>query len=91
MPFAVGAKESVRKGADLEPIILQKFAEWSGFDIYKPDAMYRMKELPYITVDFDGLCVMSNDIYFPVEAKYVTAYAMKYWNLLELSVMPKYG
>lgn len=78
---AVGAKESVRKGADLEPIILQKFATWSGFDIYKPDAMYRMHALPYITVDFDGLCVLANDTYFPVEAKYVTPYAMKYWDL----------
>ena len=78
---AVGAKESVRKGADLEPIILQKFVEWSGFDVHKPDAMYRMKTAPYITVDFDGLCMMHNDVYFPVEAKYVTPYAMKYWDL----------
>lgn len=88
---AVGAKESVRKGADLEPIILQKFAEWSGFDIYKPDAMYRMKELPYITVDFDGLCVINDDTYFPVEAKYVTPYAMKYWNLSKSADNPWTG
>ena len=88
---AVGSKEAVRKGADLEPIILQKFAEWSGFDIYKPDAMYRMKELPYITVDFDGLCLMGNDIYFPVEAKYVTPYAMKYWDLSKSAENPWKG
>lgn len=88
---AVGSKENVRKGADLEPIILNKFAEWSEFDVYKPDAMYRVKETPYLTVDFDGLCLMSNDIYFPVEAKYVTSYAMKYWDLSKSAENPWKG
>lgn len=85
---AVGAKENVRKGADLEPLILEKFAAWSEFEVYKPDAMYRSRKYPYLTIDFDGLCMVGNDTYFPVEAKFVTSYATKYWDLSKSATNP---
>ena len=75
----IGQKENVRKGSDLEPIILNKFEQWSGFDTYKPDAMYRFTEYPQLTVNFDGIIELSAT-HIPVEAKFVSAYANKYWN-----------
>lgn len=76
---AVGEKENVRKGADLEPIILNKFEHWAGVDVYKPDAMYKFVEYPFLTVNFDGIIQLGNT-YLPVEAKFVSAYASKYWD-----------
>ena len=76
--LAVGEKENVRKGADLEPLILQKFEEWSGFETYKPDAMYQIELHPWLTVNFDGI-IQLDKTYIPVEAKYVSPYANKYW------------
>lgn len=77
--IAIGEKENVRKGADLEPIILNKFEQWSSFATSKPNAMYRLTNHPQLTVNFDGIINMSN-ICIPVEAKYVSAYANKYWD-----------
>ena len=75
---AIGEKESVRKGADLEPLILEKFEQWSGLDTYKPDAMYQLVDAPQLTVNFDGIIDLSQ--YIPVEAKYISPYANKYWD-----------
>ena len=76
--LAIGEKENVRKGADLEPLILNKFETWSGFDTYKPDAMYQIKLHPQLTVNFDGIICL-DQIFIPVEAKFVSTYANKYW------------
>jgi hypothetical protein len=76
---AVGEKEVVRKGADLEPLILQKFETWSGIDTYKPGAMYRLTKHPQLTVNFDGIIELAS-LHIPVEIKYVSPYANKYWN-----------
>lgn len=75
----IGEKENVRKGADLEPLILNKFEHWSGFDTYKPDAMYQIEAHPQLTVNFDGIICL-DQTYIPVEAKFVSTYATKYWN-----------
>lgn len=77
--LAIGEKEVVRKGADLEPIILTKFEQWSGLDTYKPDAMYQFIEHPQLTVNFDGV-ISLQDKFIPVEAKFVSVYANKYWD-----------
>lgn len=76
---AVGEKEVVRKGADLEHLILEKFETWSGLDTYKPNSMYRLTEHPQLTVNFDGI-VAFETAHIPVEIKYVSPYATKYWN-----------
>jgi hypothetical protein len=75
----IGNKEAVRKGSDLEPLILSKFEQWSGFDTYKPEAMYRFVKHPQLTINYDGIIEL-NSIHIPVEAKYVSPYANKYWN-----------
>lgn len=74
----VGEKENVRKGVDLEPLILDKFEKWSGFETYKPDAMYQLYPYDWLTVNFDGI-IKLDKTHIPVEAKFVSTYANKYW------------
>ena len=88
--LAVGEKENVRKGNDLEPLILNKFMEWSGLNPYKPNAMYQLKDYPQLTVNFDGIICLEN-VYIPVEAKFVSMYAHKYWNTSKAIKMPHEG
>lgn len=75
----IGEKETVRKGRDLEPLILQKFSEKFNIEVAKPTPMYRIKEHPYLTINFDGVS-MFGDQPIPVEAKWVSAYGDKYWD-----------
>ena len=75
--LAVGKKPQVRMGNDCEPIILDKFCEWSGFDISKPTAQYRLVDYPFLTVNYDGLGQKPHELV--VEAKTVSQYARKYW------------
>ena len=74
----VGNKEVVRKGRDLEPIILGAFAKNMNVQVDKPAPMYRVIEHPQLTINFDGVIVMDNQP-IPVEAKFVSAWADKYW------------
>lgn len=74
--IAVGEKPQVRMGADLEPIILQKFSEWIDIDVHKPEAMYRLIKYPWLTVNFDGIL----DDTTPVECKLVSMFADRYWD-----------
>lgn len=75
----VSEKENVRKGKDLEPIILKKFSEAMGIEVAKPSPMYRVIEHPQLTINFDGVITMGTQP-IPVEAKFVSTYANKYWD-----------
>lgn len=79
--LAIGDKPNVRKGSDLEPLILQKFTEWSGVEVEKPNAMYRFVNQPYLTVNFDGVAFREVEGVFPVEAKMVSQFAEKHWDV----------
>ena len=74
----IGELENVRKGHDLEPVILNQFAKQFGVEVHKPKPMYRYKDVPCLTVNFDGVFLL-NDQLIPVEAKFVSRYASKYW------------
>ena len=77
---AIKMKDAVRKGFDLEPIILQKYVKLTGKqEPIKPTAMYRIKETPCLTINFDGVSTV-DDYLIPVEAKFVTTYGDKYYN-----------
>ncbi len=82
--LAVGQLEAVRKGADLEPLILQKFEQWSEQEVYKPDAMYAFTDKDYLTVNFDGVMKLG-ELYIPVEAKYVSPTGLKHAGSWDLS------
>ena len=77
---AIGVKEAVRKGRDLEDIILHKFSTLHGCAVpTKPKHMYEITDFPYLTVNFDGV-IQEGDFYIPAEAKFVTSYGEKYYN-----------
>lgn len=75
----VSDKVAVRKGRDLEPLIIDKTTRFLGTKIFKPKDMYRFKEYPYLTMNFDGVAEDENG-YFPVEIKVVTLYGQKHYN-----------
>ena len=75
----VSEKPAVRKGADLEPLIIQKTTNFLQTEIFKPKDMYRFKEHPYLTMNFDGVAEDETG-YYPVEIKVVTIYGQKHYN-----------
>lgn len=76
----IGNKAVVRKGSDLEPLILTKASEWLGTEIEKPTDMYRLIDAPWLTVNFDGITTDPQGTYTVVEAKLVSAYGEKYYD-----------
>lgn len=78
----IGNLVNVRKGIDLEPLILHKFEEYTGntVQLIKPKDQYRFILNPQLTINFDGVYENSDGL-IPVEAKYVSAYAGKYWDV----------
>lgn len=74
--LAVGRLPAVRKGRDVEPIILQKVASVLNTDVEKPKDMYEFKEYPFLRINYDG--VTSDKI--PVEAKVITKQGEKHYD-----------
>lgn len=75
----INKKPAVCMGRDLEPFVLAKFAERHKVELIKPTIMYRAKEFPYLTINFDGVIP---DTEVSVEAKCVTRFGEKYYNKL---------
>ena len=76
----VGDKVAVRKGRDLEPIIIQKASKFFKYEVFKPKDMYRFKDAPWLTMNFDGVAQEEDGQYFPVEIKVVTLYGQKHYD-----------
>ena len=76
---AIGELVNVRKGRDLEPLIIEKFEKHFKQETFKPKDMYRFKEYPYLTVNFDGVTAVDEQ-YIPAEIKVVTMFGEKYYN-----------
>ena len=77
---AIGEKSAVKKGRDLEPLIIEKFIKYFQLPTIKPEDMYRFKEYPFLTINFDGVTTTENGL-IPVEVKVVTKFGMKKYNL----------
>ncbi len=87
---AVGEKTAVRKGNDLEPLIITKTTKFLGTEVFKPKDMYRFKDYPWLTMNFDG--VAKNDKgYYPVEIKVVTVYGQKHYDFNKAFFMETEG
>ena len=88
----IGSLASVRKGSDLEHLILDKFCEKFGVEVLKPLDMYKLKQYPYIRINYDGLLLTPDEPEVPVEIKLITIYGMKYYNkdkaIMDLSQDP---
>lgn len=76
----VGEKVAVRKGRDLEPLIIQKTEKAFNIDVFKPKDMYRFKKYPWLTMNFDGVVENEDGTYYPNEIKVVTIYGQKYYD-----------
>ena len=82
--LAVGDKSAVRKGRELEPLIIHKHSQVMGRKVIKPIHMYKHKDFPYIKFNFDGVLdkIYMEDgsyQYIPDEIKVVTMYGMKHY------------
>lgn len=80
---SIGDLPSVRKGNDLEPLILKKFIDLAGEDAIKPQDMYLIS--PGLTVNYDAITAIGR----PVELKYVTTFGHKNWNTTEKGIIKK--
>lgn len=74
----VGEKAIVRKGYDLEDIILTKAEQILEKNIFKPRNMYGFKKHKGINVNYDGVFMENNQL-IPIEAKLVSKYGEKYY------------
>lgn len=72
-------KAIVRKGYDLEDYILSRYIKETGKDTIKPPHMYKHRDFPFLTCNFDGLCLESGKP-IPVEIKLVSRFGEKYWD-----------
>lgn len=77
---AIGQLASVRKGNDLEPLIINRATEILQSVVFKPPHMYRFKEYPYLTMNFDGVTDLNEKQYIPVEIKVCTYKGEKHYN-----------
>lgn len=77
---AIGKLTAVRKGNDLEPLIIKKATEILKTTVFKPPHMYRLKEYPYLTMNFDGVTDLDGKQYIPVEIKVCTFKGEKHYN-----------
>lgn len=78
--IAIGKLASVRKGNDLEPLVMSKATETLKNTVFKPPHMYRFKEYPYLTMNFDGVTDLEGKQYVPVEIKVCTYKGEKHYN-----------
>ena len=79
---AIGNLEAVRKGRDLEDLILAKFSKVHDCEKpMKPKHMYCVDGFEYLTVNYDGV-LFENEHYVPVECKFVTVGGNKNYNQL---------
>lgn len=67
----IGTLTAVKKGKDLEPLIITKLTAFFGTKVMKPVDMYRFKDLPFLTINYDGV-LETDDGYVPAEIKIVT-------------------
>lgn len=78
--LAVKNETAVRKGLDLEPLVMKKVSEQLQMPTYKPVDMYRHKLYPYLAFNFDGVTDI-NKQYIPVEIKIITAKGIRHYAL----------
>lgn len=75
----VGEKPIVKKGYDLEPLILDKAEEMLEVCLFKPKDMFGFKEVPGLNVNYDGVFEDNEGNLIPVEAKLVSKWGEKYY------------
>lgn len=87
---AVGDLTAVKKGVDLEPVIIDKFQKHLGIPIIKPIHMYRHIEHSWMKINFDGV-TGTPEQYIPAEIKVVTYRGEKHYDRTKAFFNEKYG
>lgn len=77
---AIGQKVAVRKGNDLEPLIISKYEKYAGTKTIKPIDMYAFKDYPFLKINYDGVTHTTDGTPYPVEIKVVTQWGEKHYN-----------
>lgn len=77
---------NIRKGNELEPVIISKHTQILGKKVIKPVHMYKSKSLPYLKFNFDGVIDKyykedGSYQYIPDEIKFISMYGVKYYSL----------
>ena len=75
----IGDLSAVKKGRDLEPLIIEKATRILQREVIKPVDMYRHTEYPWIKFNYDGV-LNDPEQYIPVEIKVVTFRGEKHYN-----------
>jgi len=75
----VSEKAIVKKGYDIEPIILDKAQSELNTEVFKPKDMYTFLDTDGLSVNYDGV-IDKDGVLIPVEAKLVSKYGEKYYN-----------
>lgn len=75
---AVGQKTAVKKGRDLEDLVMSKTSAVLNVKLIKPVDMYRLKEHPQLAINYDGV-TDTPEQYIPVEIKIVTKAGERYY------------
>lgn len=75
----VSEKPIVRKGYDLEPLILDYAEKELGVAVHKPKDMFKFKNIDGLSVNYDGVSEIDGRL-IPVEAKLVSKFGEKYYN-----------
>lgn len=92
---SIGKKASVRMGKEIEPLILEKAEKCpylKAIKVYKPCNMYKDDNPTFLTVNFDGVAELEEEILLlPVEAKAVTKYGRKYYDFNKSTFYTKDG
>lgn len=88
---AVGELAAVRKGNDLEPLIIEKTMKALETTLVKPKDMYRLTDFPYLTLNYDGVGTYEKDSkfaavagindYAPNEIKVATVKGERYYTI----------
>ena len=70
---------NVRKGTDLEPLIIYKHNQAFSTKTIKPVSQYRHKEHPWLKFNYDGV-VGTPEQYLPAEIKVISYFGDKHYN-----------
>lgn len=70
---------NIRKGQDLEPLIVTKIKEYFKMSVWKPKHQFRIAEHPHIKINYDGVTGNYKQ-YYPVEIKVLTYWGEKNYN-----------
>lgn len=74
----ISFKDTVRKGRDLEDLIIRKAQEHLGIQIFKPKMMYNKKDTK-LNVNFDGVAQYDKWL-IPIECKVCSIYGQKHYD-----------